>query len=128
MPIEDLKTMIIDNEHNKFTTMYYLLAKKHQRGEIDLRPFEDSEIKGKILEKWKLKISQKKEKVKSMIKPKDPLPPKSFRIFHQSITNKSERGTPRDGSIVSLSRTHRPLINRRMAYQTMKQSLILSTR
>ena len=59
-----IKKMLEDNEHNKHTTLYYLLAKKKERGDLELeKELEEYAEKEMKKEQDKLKFKDRKSKV-----------------------------------------------------------------
>lgn len=60
-----IKKMLEDNEHNKHTTLYYLLAKKKERGDLELE---------KELEEYAEKEMKKEQDKLKAKKPKAPAP------------------------------------------------------
>lgn len=65
MKVEEklIKKMLEDNEHNKHTTLYYLLAKKKERGDLELeKELEEYAEKEMKKEKDKLKVKERKHK------------------------------------------------------------------
>lgn len=67
MKVEErlIKKMLEDNEHNKHTTLYYLLAKKKERGDLELE---------KELEEYAEKEMKKEQDKLKVKKPKAPSP------------------------------------------------------
>ena len=65
MKVEEklIKKMLEDNEHNKHTTLYYLLAKKKERGDLELeKELEEYAEKEMKKEQDKLKVKERKPK------------------------------------------------------------------
>jgi len=61
VPWKAVTKMVEANEHNKYITVYYLLKRKHDRGELDLTEFNDHDI-AKVIPKQKGRVSSNKEK------------------------------------------------------------------
>ena len=58
-----IRKMLEENEHNKHTTLYYLLAKKKDRGDLELeKELEEYAEKEMKKEQDKLKVKDKKDK------------------------------------------------------------------
>lgn len=82
MKVEEklIKKMLEDNEHNKHTTLYYLLSKKKDRGDLELE---------KELEEYAEKEMKKEQDKLKVKKPKLPSPlldlnrPEMFDARHQ---------------------------------------------
>ena len=61
-----IRKMLEDNEHNKHTTLYYLLAKKKERGDLELeKELEEYAEKEMKKEQDKLKVKDRKQKLPS---------------------------------------------------------------